>query len=167
MDETSSRAGILFFFFSFNIYFWESASGGGTERGGRSIRSAPYADRQTAFMGLKLTNREIMTRAEVGRSTHCATRVPQSQHHFPRHLPCAWRWIRPILQRRRNRVSGSDRSAFPSKLASHVFPCLQPPPPQLFRLLGVRRGSLEGAQGFGSWSRERINRYRPYGSCAS
>ena len=65
-------------------YFWDrerqSMNGGGAEREGdtesetgsrlRAVRTEPDA-------GLELTDREIVTWAEVGRSTHWATQAPQ------------------------------------------------------------------------------------------
>ena len=65
------------------IYFWDrerqSMSGGGAEREGDTESEAGsrlWAVSTEPDMGLKLTNREIMTRAKVGRSTDWATQEP-------------------------------------------------------------------------------------------
>ena len=74
---------ILFFFLMF-IYFWErdrqSESRGRTEREGDTELEAGSRLQLSALcsvlVGLKLTNYEIMTWAEVGGLTDWATRVP-------------------------------------------------------------------------------------------
>ena len=74
----------LFCFFVFNVYSFlreEHECGrcrmreGDTES--RSSLQAPSCQHR-AWRGLELKNREIMTWAEVGRSTDCATQVPHS-----------------------------------------------------------------------------------------
>ena len=71
-------------FFLMFIYFWcrerQSMSGGGSEREGDTESEAGsrlQAVSTEPDAGLELTNREIMTWAEVGRSTDWATRAPQ------------------------------------------------------------------------------------------
>ena len=66
------------------IYFWDrerqSMSGGGAERVGDTeseTGSRLRAVSTESNTGLELTNHEIMTWAEVGRSTNWATQVPQ------------------------------------------------------------------------------------------
>ena len=57
----------------------QSISGGGAEREGDTESEAGsrlWAVSTEPNAGLKLTNREIMTWAEVGRSTDWATQVP-------------------------------------------------------------------------------------------
>ena len=46
--KVSLQRGSILVLFFFNIYFWESASGGGADRGGQRILSGLYADRLTA-----------------------------------------------------------------------------------------------------------------------
>ena len=65
------------------IYFWEkerqNVSGGGAEWGGDRESEACSRLRAVSIepdTGLELTNREIMTGAEVGRSTDWATQAP-------------------------------------------------------------------------------------------
>ena len=65
------------------IYFWDterqSMSGGGAEREGDTESKAGsrlWALSTEPDAGLELTNREIMTWAEVGCSTDWATQVP-------------------------------------------------------------------------------------------
>ena len=76
---SSPRAFPLLFLkkiFFFNVYFWDrerqSMNGGGAEREGDTeseTGSRPRAVSTEPDAGLELTNREIVTRAEVGRST--------------------------------------------------------------------------------------------------
>ena len=72
--------------FFFNVYFFifarerERASehyGGGAEIGGQRIWSLFRADSTEPDAGLELTNCEIVTWAEVRRSTDWATQAPQ------------------------------------------------------------------------------------------
>ena len=64
------------------IDFWEreggreGGGGGGAERGRQRIWNELCADSREPNAGLKLTNREIMTWADVGRPTNWATQVP-------------------------------------------------------------------------------------------
>ena len=67
------------------IYFWKkerlSVSGGGAEREGdpeSEAGSRLWAVSIEPDAGLELMNREIMTWAEVGHSTHWATKAPHS-----------------------------------------------------------------------------------------
>ena len=67
------------------IYFWErqrqNESGLGAEREGDTESEAGsrlWAGSTEPNAGLELTDREIMTWAEVGCSTHWATQAPQS-----------------------------------------------------------------------------------------
>ena len=58
---------------------WESMSGGGSERQGNTESEAGSRVRAVSTepdAGLEPTNREIMTWAEVGCSTHWATQAP-------------------------------------------------------------------------------------------
>ena len=75
---------ILFFLMLLLIYFWDrerqSMSRGGTEREGDTESEAGsrlWADSTEPNAGLKLTECEIMTWAEVGCSTDWATQAPQ------------------------------------------------------------------------------------------
>ena len=67
-----------------SIYFWDSmhAQGRGRERGEQEIQSGLYADSREPDAGLKPTNQEIMTWAEVGCLTNWATQVPLKLHKF-------------------------------------------------------------------------------------
>ena len=80
----------MFFFLIFKknltfIYYWETErhrvwAGEGTERGGDTESEAGsrlWAVSTEPDVGLKLTNYEIMTWAEVRHLTHWATQVPQ------------------------------------------------------------------------------------------
>ena len=77
---------ILFFFFNFfNVYLLlrdrerQSVSRGGAEREGDTESEAGsrlWAVSTESVAGLELTNHEIMTWAQVGRSTDWATQVP-------------------------------------------------------------------------------------------
>ena len=59
------------------IYFWKSTSGGGeeTKEDGKS-KVGSELTAQSLMQGLELTDREIMTGAEIGRSTDWATQAP-------------------------------------------------------------------------------------------
>ena len=59
----------MFMYFSVFIFERESTSGTGAEREGDRARSGLCADSSEPDEGLELVNREIMTGAEVGRST--------------------------------------------------------------------------------------------------
>ena len=68
------------------VYFWDSASGGGAERGGQKIRIRLRADSSKPDVGLELRNCENMTWAEVRHSSDWATQVPLKYiflHYFP------------------------------------------------------------------------------------
>ena len=74
-------------FFNVFIYFWDrerqSMKGGGSEREGDTESEAGSRLRAVSpepDSGLELTDREIMTWAEVGRSTDWATQVPLLFH---------------------------------------------------------------------------------------
>ena len=57
-------------------------SRGGAERvrgGEQRIQSGLHPDSREPDVGLRLTNREIMTGAKVGRSTDRATQAPRGQ----------------------------------------------------------------------------------------
>ena len=65
------------------IYFWDrerqSMNGGGAEREGGTepeTGSRLWAISTEPDVGLELTDREIVTWAEVGRLTDCATQAP-------------------------------------------------------------------------------------------
>ena len=71
---------VLFFFLVF-VYFWdrESVNGGGAEREEdieSEVGSRLWAVSTEPDVGLELTNREIMTCAEVAHLTNWATQVP-------------------------------------------------------------------------------------------
>ena len=76
----------MFFFLNFfNVYLFlrqrQSMNGGGAEREGDTESEAGsklWAISPEPDVGLELTNREIVTWAEVGRSTEWATQVPQN-----------------------------------------------------------------------------------------
>ena len=74
-------------FFLMFIYFWDrerqSMSGGGAEREGDTESEAGsrvWAVSTEPDAGLELTDWEIMTWAEVRRSTNWATQVPRETH---------------------------------------------------------------------------------------
>ena len=74
---------IYLFIFLMFIYFWDrerqSMNGGGSERGRHRIWNGLQAlsGQHRARRGLELTDREIMTWAEVGRLTNWATQAPR------------------------------------------------------------------------------------------
>ena len=79
----SSISFCLTLFFLTFIHFWETdgvwAGKGQRERERQNPKQAPGSELSAQpDAGLELTNREIMTRAEVGRSTDGATQVPLS-----------------------------------------------------------------------------------------
>ena len=81
IDPMSLTPSYLFFVnvYSFLIQRDKSASWGGAEREGGTESEAgarPWAVRTEPDAGLELTDREIMTWAEVGRSSDWATQVP-------------------------------------------------------------------------------------------
>ena len=83
---------ILFFFLMF-IYFWDrerqSMKRGGAEREGDTeseTGSRLWAVSTEPDVGLELTDREIMTWAEVGRLTDQATQAPLSDSYIFMHL---------------------------------------------------------------------------------
>ena len=71
------------------IYFWDrerqSMSGGGAEREGDTESEAGsrlWAVSTEPDDGLKLTSHEIMTWADIGRSTDWVTQAPLKQQHL-------------------------------------------------------------------------------------
>ena len=79
----------LFIFFNVHLFLRErerwSANGGGVERQGDTESEAGsrlWAVRTESDAGLELTDREIMTWAEVGRLTAWATQVPLVWFHL-------------------------------------------------------------------------------------
>ena len=77
--NNSKTLGAFIIIFLMFILFWESTSGGGAERGGQRIdpkRALRWqADSSEPDAGLELTKHEIMTWAEVWRSTDWAPQV--------------------------------------------------------------------------------------------
>ena len=87
--KSLQRWGVLIFFFLTFIYFWDrerqSMNGGGAEREGDTELEAGsrlWAISPEPDAGLELTVREIVTWAEVGRSTDWATQAPQIMNIF-------------------------------------------------------------------------------------
>ena len=81
--STYQHAFIFFFNFFFNVYFWDrerqSVNRWGAEREGDTeseTGSRLWAVSTEPDAGLELTDREIMTWAEVGRLTDQATQAP-------------------------------------------------------------------------------------------
>ena len=89
----------IFLMFLTFIYFWDrerqSMNGGGSEREGDTesqTSSRLWAVSTEPDAGLELTDRKIVTWAEVGRLTDCATQASpfldfQSMHNFEAMLP--------------------------------------------------------------------------------
>ena len=110
MGKLKGRTGrCTFFFFNFLLtfiyFFWDrerqSMKGGGAEREGDTESEAGsrlWAISPEPDAGLELTNREIVTWAEVGLSTGWATQAPQSinlnsnliQNHLHRQIQNVW-----------------------------------------------------------------------------
>ena len=92
----------FFFFFNFFVYIYlflgdrerQRMSGGGAEREGDTGSEAGSRLRAVSTepdTGLEATNREIMTRAEVERSTDRATKAPQD--FLLEHTPSYSHWV--------------------------------------------------------------------------
>ena len=93
-----------FFFFLMFIYFWQiekqRMNRGGAEREGDTESVADsrlWVVRTEPDTGLEVTDREIMTWAEVGRSTDWATQAPQQDFFQELRLwnfkPCLTSWV--------------------------------------------------------------------------
>lgn len=89
-----TRYFILFYFNFCNVYFWDRErqrmNGAGAEREGDTESEAGsrlWAVSTELDAGLELTNREIMTWAEVGCPTDWATQAPLIPHSILRHIP--------------------------------------------------------------------------------
>ena len=82
---SSSSSSLRFIYFSERERERQSVSGRGAERGGDTESEAGFRLRAASTepdAGLEPTNREIMTWAEVERSTDWATQAPHQPWHF-------------------------------------------------------------------------------------
>ena len=83
---TKNRYGFIFIIFLFTFERESAWAGQGQrERETQNPKQSPgwlQAVSTEPDAGLKLTNREIMTWAKVGRLTNCATQAPQNQYGF-------------------------------------------------------------------------------------